>query len=214
MGGHILEIILLLLGAAILGFFIGWLLRKDKISELQGYIAALEDKNNRLQADYNKNEKMLIDCQTEKRKAEAEKKQIEKLLIDCEGKLTLSDIELAKNAISKKPESLVSASKPKTKAKVKNKAKAKTKIKPDDLKKIEGIGPKIASILNDAGIGTFKLLSNSNPEKIREILLEKGGKRYSIHDPETWPEQAKLAAENRWEELKERQEKLKGGRKK
>ncbi len=197
MVGHILEIILMLLGAAIIGFFIGWLLKKDKIIELQEYITALESKNNILQADYNKTERLLIECQTEKRKAEAEKKEIEKLLIDCEGKLTLSEIETARIKTENKSA----------------KTKAKTKIKPDNLKKIEGIGNKIASILNDAGIGTFKLLSNSNPEKIREILLEKGGKRYSIHDPETWPEQAKLAAEEKWDELKVLQDKLKGGRK-
>lgn len=213
MGGHILEILLMLLGAAVLGFFIGWFFRKDKISELQGYITALEDKNNRLQADYNKNERLLIDCQTEKQKAEAAKQQIEKLLIECEGKLTLSDIELAKNKINKKDKTVISA--PKTKAKPKAKSKTtKTKKKADNFTKIEGIGPKISSILKDEGIETFKLLSNSNPEKIRELLLEKGGKRYSIHNPETWPEQAKLAAEDKWDELKIWQDKLKGGRKK
>lgn len=206
MGGHILEIIFMLLGAAILGFFIGWFLRKDKISDLKIYISALEEKNNRLQTDYSQNERLLIDCQTEKIKVEAVKEQIEKLLNECEGKLTLSDIELAKNKISKEDNTLISASE--------TKPKSKSKIKAENLTKIEGIGPKIASILKDEGIETFKLLSNSNPEKIRELLIEKGGKRYSIHNPETWPEQAKLAAEDKWDELKVWQEKLKGGRKK
>jgi hypothetical protein len=36
--------------------------------------------------------------------------------------------------------------------------------------------------------------------------------RYKSHDPATWPEQAKLAAEGNWEELKKRQDELKGGR--
>ncbi len=208
MGQHILEIVLMLLGAAILGFLIGWFLRKNKISELQGYIAALEDKNNRLQSDYNKNEHLLIDCQTEKRKAEFEKKQIEKLLIDCEGKLTVSDIELAKNKIQDKPQKIISA--PKTKTKSKEKAKTKA----DNLTKIEGIGPKIASILKDSGYETFAKLSKAVPEKIRELLLEKGGKRYSMHDPETWSTQAELADTGKWEELEKLQDELKGGRKK
>jgi len=198
MGGHILEIILMLLGAALLGFFIGWLLKKNKISELQGYIATLEDKNNRLQNDYNQNEKLLIDCQTEKRKAELAKLQIEKLLIDCEGKLTVSDIELAKKEISNKKQTLTSTK--------------KTKTKSDNLTKIEGIGPKIASILSDTGYETFAKLSKAKPEKIREILLEKGGKRYAMHDPETWNKQAQLADAEKWEELKKLQDKLKGGR--
>ncbi len=206
MGGHISEIILMLLGAAILGFFIGWLLKKDKISELQGYITALEDKNNRLQNDYNQNERLLIDCQTEKRKAEAAKQEIEKLLIDCEGKLTVSDIELAKKQIQSKTET----SSPSKKAKT----KVKTEKKADNLTKIEGIGPKIASILSENGYKTFAELSKAAPEKIREILLEKGGKRYSMHNPETWSTQAELADSGKWEELKKLQDKLKGGRKK
>ncbi|MCD6556236.1 MAG: hypothetical protein J7K64_03495 [Bacteroidales bacterium] len=210
MGGHIFEIIIMLFGAAILGFFIGWFLKNNKITELQGYIDALEDKNNRLQTDYNKNERLLIECQTEKRKAEAEKQQIEKLLINCEGKLTLSDIELAKNKIESTSQTLVSA--PKTKAKAKT--KTKTKVKTDNLKRIEGIGPKIASILKEAKIDTFVKLSKAKAEKISDLLVKTGGNSYNRFDPLTWPEQAKLAAEEKWEELKKLQDELKGGRKK
>ncbi|MCD6556872.1 MAG: hypothetical protein J7K64_06725 [Bacteroidales bacterium] len=212
MGGHIFEIIIMLLGAAILGFFIGWFLKNNKITELQEYIAALEDKNNRLQADYNQNEHLLIECQTEKRKTEAEKQQIEKLLIECERKLTLSDIELAKNKIESTSQTVVSA--PKTKAKAKAKTKAKTKVKTDNLKKIEGIGPKIASILKEAKIESFIKLSKAKAEKISDLLVKVGGNSYNRFDPTTWPEQAKLAAEEKWEELKNLQDELKGGRKK
>ena len=210
MGGHIFEIIIMLFGAAILGFFIGWFLKNNKITELQGYIDALEDKNNRLQTDYNKNERLLIECQTEKRKAEAEKQQIEKLLINCEGKLTLSDIELAKNKIESTSQTLVSAPKTKDKAKT----KTKTKVKTDNLKRIEGIGPKIASILKEAKIDTFVKLSKAKAEKISDLLVKAGGNSYNRFDPLTWPEQAKLAAEEKWEELKKLQDELKGGRKK
>lgn len=80
----------------------------------------------------------------------------------------------------------------------------------DDLKKIEGIGPKIAEILNDKGINTYAALAESDPDKIREILAE-AGSRYAIHNPATWPKQSQLAAEGKWEELKELQETLKGG---
>ncbi|MCF6183798.1 MAG: hypothetical protein L3J56_04070 [Bacteroidales bacterium] len=205
MGQHILEIVLMLLGAAILGFFIGWLLKKDKISDLQTYITALEDKNNRLQADYNKNERLLIDCQTEKRKAESEKIQIEKLLIDCEGKLTLSEIESAKKDAT--PEV------PKISTSSENVIKSKTKVKADNLTKIEGIGPKIASVLKNAGIENFKELSETKSEKISEILVKAGGNSYNRFDPATWPNQAKFAVEGKWDELKKLQDILKGGRK-
>ncbi|GIV31475.1 MAG: hypothetical protein KatS3mg029_0826 [Saprospiraceae bacterium] len=79
------------------------------------------------------------------------------------------------------------------------------------MKKIEGIGPKIASILNEAGINTFAELAATDPEKIREILVAQGS-RYQMHDPSTWPQQAALAAEGKWDELKAYQETLKGGR--
>ncbi len=92
------------------------------------------------------------------------------------------------------------------------KAPAKKASKADDLKKIEGIGPKIASILAENGYETFAKLAKADPEKIRELLVEKGGKRYAMHDPETWPKQAELAAEGKWDELKKWQDELDGGR--
>ncbi len=95
--------------------------------------------------------------------------------------------------------------KPKTTSK---KAKAK---KADDLKKIEGIGPKIAGLLTESGISTFKALSKADPEKIREILLE-AGSRYKMHDPTSWPQQAELAAVEKWDELSTLQNELKGGK--
>ncbi len=81
----------------------------------------------------------------------------------------------------------------------------------DDLRKIEGIGPKIASILAEAGIDTFAKLAATDPEKIRELLAE-AGSRYKVHDPTTWPKQAALAAEGKWDELAALQDELKGGR--
>ena len=93
------------------------------------------------------------------------------------------------------------------------KAPAKAKVaKADDLKKIEGVGPKIASILAESGYETFAKLAKADPEKIREILLEKGGKRYAMHNPETWPAQAEMAAAGKWDELKKWQDELDGGR--
>ncbi len=83
--------------------------------------------------------------------------------------------------------------------------------KPDDLKKVEGIGPKIASLLNDAGILTFASLASTDVEKIKEILVA-AGNRYKMHDPTTWPQQANLAADGKWDELKKWQDELDGGK--
>jgi ribosomal protein L27 len=93
-------------------------------------------------------------------------------------------------------------------------SKGETEIvtgKSDDLKKIEGIGPKIAELLNAAGITTFAQLSVTSTERVKEIL-EEAGSRFTMHDPTTWGKQAALAAEGKWEELKKWQDELDGGK--
>ncbi len=80
----------------------------------------------------------------------------------------------------------------------------------DDLTRIEGIGPKIAELLRKAGITTYAQLAETDVERLRQILDE--ARLLQIADPGTWPEQARLAAEGRWEELKALQDELKGGR--
>ncbi len=80
----------------------------------------------------------------------------------------------------------------------------------DDLKRIEGIGPVMERVLNEAGITTFAQLAQHTPEELQAILDAAGVRR--ITSPETWAEQAKLAAEGRWEELEALQSTLKGGR--
>ncbi|MCW8849842.1 MAG: helix-hairpin-helix domain-containing protein [Melioribacteraceae bacterium] len=81
----------------------------------------------------------------------------------------------------------------------------------DDLTKVEGIGPKISEILTTGGIDTFAKLAETDVEKLSELLAE-AGSRYKSHDPSTWPQQAKLAAEGNWDELKKLQDELDGGR--
>jgi len=85
------------------------------------------------------------------------------------------------------------------------------KIKQDDLKLIEGVGPKIEGLLNDGGINTWKELAEAPTEKVQAILDE-AGPRYRMHDPATWAKQARLAADEKWEELEELQDRLDGGR--
>lgn len=95
------------------------------------------------------------------------------------------------------------------KAESKEKAAPKAKkVKADDLTKIEGIGPKIAETLKGAGVDTYTKLSETDPAKISEMIAEVRGS----HDPTTWPQQAELAATDRWDELKTLQDELMGGK--
>jgi predicted flap endonuclease-1-like 5' DNA nuclease len=80
--------------------------------------------------------------------------------------------------------------------------------KPDDLKAIEGVGPKTADVLQSSGIGTYAQLASAGVDQIKVILGENGIRA----NPATWPEQARLAAAGKWEALETLQAELKGGR--
>lgn len=85
-----------------------------------------------------------------------------------------------------------------------------TPAQPDDLKKIEGIGPKIQSVLAEAGITTFAQLAATDVAALVKIVREDAKIRVAF--PDTWPEQAKLAADGDWDGLAKLQDSLKGGR--
>ena len=97
---------------------------------------------------------------------------------------------------------------PKAAAPKKEEAPKAKPAKADDLKKVEGIGPKIATTLIEAGIVTFADLAKAKPAKISEIIAGVRGN----HVTDTWPAQAKLAADGKWDELKKWQDELDGGK--
>lgn len=80
----------------------------------------------------------------------------------------------------------------------------------DDLKVVEGIGPKIESILKASGIRSLGVLADTSSERLREIL-EEAGSQFKSHNPKTWPVQAGLAADGKMAELEAWQGELKGG---
>jgi large subunit ribosomal protein L17 len=45
---------------------------------------------------------------------------------------------------------------------------------PDNLELVEGIGPKIAGVLSDAGIVSFAQLAATEIEELRQALSERG----------------------------------------
>jgi predicted flap endonuclease-1-like 5' DNA nuclease len=153
------------------------------------------------------------------------------LLLD---KVAVAKKAPAKKAAAKKPATKKAAAKPAAKkaAPAKKKAVAKPAAKkaapakkavakkpaakkttPDDLKRIEGIGPKIAGLLNDAGITTFAQLGKATPKKLADVLAAAGA-RFRLANPGSWQQQAKLASAGKLDALKKLQDELKGGVKK
>ena len=81
---------------------------------------------------------------------------------------------------------------------------------PDDLTKVEGIGPKTAEALQANGILTYADLAKASAENIKTMLTE-ASPRLAHLEPASWPKQAQMAADGKWDELKEWQDKVKGG---
>ena len=108
-------------------------------------------------------------------------------------------------------EAEVAKPKKEKKATAKAEKAEKTETAPDDLAKIEGIGKKIAELLVAENIVSFKDLSKASAKKLKGIL-EAAGSKFKMHDPTSWPKQAKLAAAGKWAELEELQKELNGGK--
>jgi len=144
MGAHILEIVVMLLVAAILGFLIAWFLKKDKSSE---------------------NELNSLKQETEKLKSQIKEKDA--LLADCEQKLKLSE------SAEEVPESDEEAALQRIKEKAKeinfDRIGFATEAEKDDLKIISGIGPFIEKKLNALGIYTFRQIANFTEEDREKV---------------------------------------------
>jgi large subunit ribosomal protein L21 len=90
------------------------------------------------------------------------------------------------------------------------KARGKAKDGSDDIEMIEGVGPKIAVLLRDANLGTFDAISKASIEQL-QAALDAGGSKFNIAKPDTWAEQAALAAKGDWAAFDKLTEELVGG---
>ena len=88
---------------------------------------------------------------------------------------------------------------------------AGSRPEPTDLTVIEGIGPRIAEVLKQAGVSDWKDLSETPVEEL-EAMLEQAGRNFAVHQATTWPEQAALAVAGNWEALAAFKQELEGGR--
>ncbi len=84
------------------------------------------------------------------------------------------------------------------------------KITPDDLTVIEGIDGEIQGLLQANGIKTWSDLAGAEVADL-QILLNEAGEQFRTINPATWPKQASIAAEGKWEELSEYHSYLEGG---
>jgi predicted flap endonuclease-1-like 5' DNA nuclease len=66
----------------------------------------------------------------------------------------------------------------------------------DDLTQINGIGPRISSILNDGGITSYSQLEHANSGDLRQIIAVGGALPPSSLD--SWPTQASYASRGDW----------------
>jgi len=85
------------------------------------------------------------------------------------------------------------------------------RVRMDDLTMVEGIGPKIGRLCREGGVGTWRELSGTPVERLREIL-DAAGPHFRMHDPATWPRQAGLLADGRWEDFAAYAGELRAGR--
>ena len=69
----------------------------------------------------------------------------------------------------------------------------------DDLTQLNGIGPRISSILNDGGITSYNQLEHANTGDLRQIIATGGA--LPPASLESWPTQATYAAKGDWSGL-------------
>jgi predicted flap endonuclease-1-like 5' DNA nuclease len=197
------------LALCIVPFILGWLaaMMFYKVSSLRGRIEELEGSNASLTAKvdslHTENTELRVKITQLEADLDEHNNQIRKLkndLIICESEKVVLEDKLSGGG---------KASKAKAAAEVF--LFAGTKYKKDDLKIVEGIGPKIEELLHKAGIYSWESLAESSVDRLNGIL-EQAGSDYAMHDPGSWPQQAGLAANQDWDTLKKLQDELKGGR--
>ena len=71
----------------------------------------------------------------------------------------------------------------------------------DDLTMVAGISGGVEAVLKEAGILTYADLAETPTERLL-TLLDLAGDEYRGQDPTSWPEQAGLAAQGRWDDLR------------
>ncbi len=174
-------ILIAMIVAAILGWLLNWWGSKSRIASLEDKLASLNREHANCSSKLSDTERKLKECEARKSRPAA----VATPVVSASPKVNF-DADAAKAVFGKK-------------------------IKLDDLKIVEGIGPKIEGIFNADGIKTWRQLADAAPSKLKS-LLDAAGPRYQMHDPTTWPKQAEMAFDGKWKELLAYQDRLDGGK--
>ena len=226
----LLFILCVLLVAALLGFLIGYLLERgrcrrriavldEEIEGLKAKIRRLEEEKTALDAKLRLavDEKITLTAKIDGLEGDKTKLREDTRRMDDEIaslKLTIDRLEKETVALRAAHDEALKAAEarivPDTPlaAMAHEEPVAPEVFRPDDLEVVIGIGPKIARLLINRGITTWKALAETSVPYIQEILDKDGGERYRIHNPESWPHQARLLDEGRWDEFRELRERL------
>ena len=208
-----LETLLWLLPAFLLGLLLGWLIWGRRLRELTNQIGSLETD---LKACRNEKDRLnthigslKASSGTANNNAQANQDAalrtriagLEKDLADCQATKNagIAAAAIAGTAAISGNSGIAGA------------AAADSNRRPDDLKKVEGIGPAIERLFHSKGILTFADLANAPVATLTEIL-HGAGPNFKIHNPATWPHQSELCRDGKWDELKKLQDQLNGGR--
>lgn len=215
----LLFIVIVLLIAALLGFLIGYLLERgrcrkrivlkdEEISGLNLKIRKLEEERNALTAKVSGLEEEKTALLKDARRMDDEIASL---------KLTIDRLEKEAAALKGEQDEALKAKAANIMAGAPQGAMAAAataaphrEYKTDDLEVVVGIGPKIAKLLINRGITTWKELSLTSVAILREILDKDGGERFRVHNPESWPHQALLLHEGKWDEFRELEDRLEG----
>jgi predicted flap endonuclease-1-like 5' DNA nuclease len=206
---YIWEIAIILLVAFVLGYLLRYLLNDS----FKSRIANLESELNRLSSEGLTSSE--VDATAEfnalQERIKEQATEIEKLSQKLAGS-NIEKISLEKQLAGLTPD-VVNTTLSTTSNTVNIEPASTKEVVKDNLKKIEGIGPKIEELLNNDGVYSFQDLISASVSRIRGILIA-AGPNYAVHDPSTWAEQARLAHEGLWDDLSDMQEQLKGGKRK
>jgi large subunit ribosomal protein L21 len=182
---------------------------RDKISKQQRKLAQKESKVESINIKIKQFKKKLRERRTEEKNKEKKKKktqvQKDQSLIP-ETEKHLRTVPVTEKSLSAMPDRSL------RKTDEKENKPSKAIEGKDKLTLIEGIGSKTEQVLNEKGITTFLQLSNCS-SAVLDVIIRENFPNFRVFETLTWPEQALLAYNGQWDELKILQDKLTGGKK-